>query len=366
MAGLCSFLSGSQTTQTTLPAWYCQAQQNIVNQGNTAFASAPQLGQTVAQGAINTLSGSNNPFTQAQGTLNQISSGAANPWIVCGSTGTVTPNVNTPLGGLFAAQNQQLKQNAANIMDPVTAGGTGAGQFGSLRTQTAADKALACQQAQLFAQQMNAALTNQQVGTTAAAQLGNVGQQGVNAAMNVGMQQQNAPFQNIGNLASLISTIQAPTTVTSTKNMSGLCKINALAKLATGTGSSNLLSSALGALGLGGSGANNAAKVGILGALASALGLKSMTGGSGTSGNGLCCAALSKCIFTGYCKSSCGNLIVCKNDQSGQYCGSSCTPTSTGCTTQQDICNAVSQGGYTSYNPNICCAKAGGLIGRKS
>lgn len=239
MAGLTNFLSDSQQTQTTLPAWYDQAQQNIVSQGQQAYGAAPQLGQTVAQGAINQLSGPQNPFLQAQNTLNQISTGAANPWIV-GPEGTVTPNVNTALGGLFQAQNQQLQQLMPNITAAPTAAGTATGQFGSLRQQTAANKALADAQSQLLAQQMQAALQNQQIGTSAATGLGTVGQQGINAAMNVGLQQQNAPFQNIGNLASLLGTIQAPTTVTSQKQLSPFSQATTIANLIGGGASSGL------------------------------------------------------------------------------------------------------------------------------
>ena len=94
MAGLNNFLSDSQQTQTTLPSWYDTAQQNVVKGGQAALSAAPSLGQTTAQGAINTLQGAQNPFTQAQGTLNQIATGAANPWITDAS-GNVTPNTNT-------------------------------------------------------------------------------------------------------------------------------------------------------------------------------------------------------------------------------------------------------------------------------
>lgn len=283
MAGLTNFFSDSQQTQTTLPAWYDQAQQNIATQGQQAYTGAPQLSQTVAQGAINQLSGSQNPFLQAENTLNQISTGAANPWIV-GPNNTVTPNINTALGGLFQAQNQQLQQLMPNITAAPTAAGTATGQFGSLRQQTAANKAMADAQSQLLSQQMQAALQNQQIGTSAATGLGTVGQQGINAAMNVGQTQQNAPFQNIGNLASLIGTLQAPTTVTSQRQLSPFSQAttianligggsgSALGKLLAGAGGlSSLLPSDLQkALGAGG-------LLGLLGA-----GASSLFGGSGS------------------------------------------------------------------------------------
>jgi hypothetical protein len=234
MAGLNNFLSDSQQTQTTMPGWYDAAQQGIVSQGNTAMANAPTMAQTTAQGAVNTLQGAQNPFNQAQSTLQQISSGAANPWITDAS-GQVTPDTSTAMGGLFQAQKQQLNQLLPSQYEaPVQAGAIGSGQFGSLRGQTAVDKARADAFMNLNAQQLQAALTNQQTGATAAAQMGNVGQQGINAAMNVGIAQQNAPFRNLSNYSNLVGGLQAPTTVTSQKQLSGLGQINAIGNLTTG------------------------------------------------------------------------------------------------------------------------------------
>jgi hypothetical protein len=234
MAGLNNTLSDTQQTTTTMPAWYDQAQQNIVSGGNTAAAAAPTFGQTTQQNAVNTLQGAANPFTQAQGTLQQISSGAANPWITDQATGTVTPNTSTAMGGLFQAQQQELNQLMPNYSAPAQAGAIGSGNFGSLRGQTAVDKARGDAFAKLNAAQMQAALSNQQTGTQAATGLGNVGQQGINANMNVGAQQMNAPFQTIGNQASLLGTLQAPTTVSSQKQLSPLGQIASVGNAITG------------------------------------------------------------------------------------------------------------------------------------
>lgn len=253
MAGLNNLLSDTQQTQTTLPSWYDAAQQNIVQQGTAAYGAAPQLNQTVAQGAINQLQpGAQNPYTQAQQSLQQISSGAANPWIVDQSTGQVTPNVNTPMGGLFAAERQQLNQLLPSTVAPAQAAGIGTGGFGGLRAQTAVDKARADAFSTLNAQQLQAALNNQQVGQQAAANLGNVANQGITSAMNVGLAQQNAPFTNIGNLASLLGTIQAPATVTSQTQLSPLSQVqsvgsalqgglNSLTSLGKSTAGQNIL-----------------------------------------------------------------------------------------------------------------------------
>ena len=236
MAGLNNLLQDTQQTQTTLPGWYDAAQQQIVQQGTQAAGAAPQLGQTVAQGAINTLQpGAANPFTQAQGTLQQISSGAANPWITDAS-GNVTPNTQTAMGGLFGAQQQQLNQLLPTTIAPTEAAGIGSGGFGSLRSQTAVDTAKTNALSTLQAQQMAAALQNQQTGQQAATNLGNVANQGISAGMNVGLAQQNAPFQNVGNLASLLGTLQAPTTVSSQKQASPLTQAAQIANTLQGQG----------------------------------------------------------------------------------------------------------------------------------
>ena len=250
MAGLSNFIANKGVQQTTMPSWYDTAQQNLVNQATTAYGAAPQLGQTVAQGAINTLQpGASNPFTQAQNTLQSISSGAANPWITS-PTGQVTPNTQTALGGLFQAQNQQLNQLMPNITAPVTGASIGSGQFGSLRGQTATNKAMADAQAQLFAQQMDAALKNQATGVSGAANLGNVAQQGISNAMNVGQAQQLAPFTNVANLGKILSGVTVPTTVTSDVQMSPLSQITAIASaLGGGAAGANKLLENLGVKG---------------------------------------------------------------------------------------------------------------------
>jgi len=247
MAGLNNTLSDTQQTTTTMPAWYDQAQQNIVSGGNTAAAGAPTFGQTTQQNAVNTLQGAANPFTQAQGTLQQISSGAANPWITDPTTGAVTPNTGTAMGGLFQAQQQELNQLMPDYSAPAEAGAIGSGNFGSLRGQTAVDKARGDAFAKLNAAQLQAALSNQQTGTQAATGLGNVGQQGINANMNVGAQQMNAPFQTIGNQASLLGTLQAPTTVSSQKQLSPLGQVATLGNaIGGGTAGLNSLLTSMG------------------------------------------------------------------------------------------------------------------------
>lgn len=242
MAGLLSSANQNTGTSTTsLPAWYDTAQQNIVKQASGM--QAPQLGQTVAQGAINTLSGPNNPFALATSALNNISTGASNPWITNPTTGAVTPNTNTAMGGLFAAQQAQLRNNIPGIVSQPDAQAIGSGNFGSLRGQTAADTAIAKANTDMFAQQMATALQNQQVGTQAAIGLGNVGQQGINTAMNVGQEQMVAPYNNLANYANIINGIKPGATVSTSETPSTINQLGGLGSLLKGgiTGADSIL-----------------------------------------------------------------------------------------------------------------------------
>ena len=265
-SGLNNLLASTNQVQTTLPSWMDTAQQNVINQANTAVGGAPAFGQTTSQQAVNTLQGSNNPFTQAQGSLNTIASGAANPWIVDQSTGNVTPNTNTALGGLFQAQDQQLNQLLPTLNSGSEAGAIGSGNFGSLRGQTAVDTATANAQANMLAQQMTAAIQNQQTGASAAGALGNVGAQGTTADLTTGAAQMNAPFQGATNYANLVNSVNAPTTVSQQNQMSPLTLLGSLAQVPsaasgllgslgiTGSSFGGLGNNIMNALGLGSSG----------------------------------------------------------------------------------------------------------------
>ena len=247
-SGLNNLLADTQQVQTTLPTWMDTAQQNVVSNAGNAMANAPTFGQTTAQGAVNTLQGPNNPFAQAQSSLNTIASGAANPWITDPTTGNVTPNTNTAMGGLFAAQRDQLNQMLPSMTSGTEAGAIGSGNFGSLRGQTAVDTAKTNALSQLQAQQMQAALQNQQTGATAAGTLGNVGAQGITSGLNAGAAQMNAPFQGATNYANLVNSINAPTTVSQQNQMSPLSMIGSLANAG---GAGNTLLNSLGITGSG-------------------------------------------------------------------------------------------------------------------
>ena len=243
--GLSGLISNTAQQTTALPSWYDTAQQNVVSQAQSANASAPAPGQTVAQNAVNALSGPTNAFTQAGGTLQNIASGAANPWNTDAS-GNVTPNTNTALGGLFQAQNQQLNQMMPTTTAPVEAGNIGSGNFGGLRGQTAVDTSKANALAQMNTAQYQAALQNQATGVNAGAAAGNVAQQDINNLLTTGQYQQASPYTNAANLGNVLSSIQAPQTVSNTTNLSPLNQVMGLASALGGSSNSGLLNQLFG------------------------------------------------------------------------------------------------------------------------
>jgi hypothetical protein len=262
MAGLNNIISNTAQQTTTLPSWFDTAQQNVVSQAGNAFGQAPTPQNTVAQQAVNQLSGPTNAFTTAGGTLQSIASGAANPWIT-DESGNLYPNTQTALGGLFQAQNQQLEQLMPNITAQPNASAIGSGQFGSLRGQTAENKAIGDAQAQLASQQMQAALQNQATGVNAASGAGNVAQQGINNLLTTGQYQQAAPFTNVSNYGKVLGGIQAPTTVSNQTQLSPLNQIGGLVTALGGGSSSGILGTLFGTPASG----NTPATKGLLGGL---------------------------------------------------------------------------------------------------
>ena len=296
-SGLNNFLESSNQVQTTLPSWYDAAQQNVNSQAGSALSSAPNFGDTTAQGAVNTLQGNANPFTQAQGALNTIAQGAANPWITDAS-GNVNPNTNTALGGLFAAQSQQLNQLMPTTLAPSQAAGIGSGNFGSLRGQTAVDTAKTNAFDTLAAQQMAAALQNQQTGASAGSALGAVGGQGITADLSTGAAQMNAPYQNALNYANIVNSLNVPGTTTQQTQESPLQMISSLAGAPAAAGS--LLGSLFGSSSTSGTLAN---------ALKNIPGLSSLFSGN-TNGSGITVDANGNPVSGTYTLADGGQLTI--------------------------------------------------------
>jgi len=221
MAGLNSLVSDTTNQATTLPTWYDAAQQQLTSGAQAAVGQTPGVNQTPVGAFAQQLGTSQSPFSQGQTALNQIASGAANPWITDAS-GNVTPNTNTAMGGLFQAQNQQLNQLLPQYTAPVEGASIASGQYGSLRGQTAVDKAKADALATLQTQQMQAALQNQSTGAQAGAGLGTLGSQAGQTNIATGAFQQNAPFAGLTNAANIINPLKTSSNVSKTTQYSPL------------------------------------------------------------------------------------------------------------------------------------------------
>jgi hypothetical protein len=174
--------------------------------------------------------------------LQNIASGAANPFMTDPTTGQVSPNTSTALGGLFQAQNQQLNQMMPYVQAPVEGANIASGNFGGMRGQQAVNAAKANAMANMNAAQYQAALQNQATGVNAAQGVGNVEQQELNNLLNVGQYQQASPFANVSNYGKILGGIQAPTTVSNQTQLSPLNQAGSILSILQGpTGNGGLV-----------------------------------------------------------------------------------------------------------------------------
>ena len=232
MAGLNSILSNTETSALTLPKWYDTAQQGVVN-ASLAQAQAPSAAQNFA---ANTFApGATNPFTSGASTLNQIATGAANPWNVATDASgvqTVTPNVSTPLGGLFSAQEGLLKRIMPDITAPAEASGISSGGFGGSQQRYGVQRAKSAALADLFQKQMAEALASQQTGAVAASGLGTLGGQGVKAALDTA----NFPTTQLSNVANVLNAAKPGTITTKSTELAPLSQVGSLLSMVGGGG----------------------------------------------------------------------------------------------------------------------------------
>jgi hypothetical protein len=138
------------------------------------------------------------------------------------------------LGGLFAAQNEQLHREMPYIQAGAAAPSIGSGGFGSLRGQMATDMATGEALNKLFANQQQTAVQNQQTGVNAATGAGTVAGQGITNAMNVGKEQMVAPFTTQANLGNILASVNAPATVNTTQTPSQLAALTGLGTATAG------------------------------------------------------------------------------------------------------------------------------------
>lgn len=236
MPGLNEFLTDTAVTREAMPSWFTSAQEGLVRQAQEA--TTPPIGQTTAQKAIDVF-GAQGPFSAAQSTLQSIGSGAANPWITStDATGktTVRPNVTTPMGGLFSAQQEYLNQILPEIGAAETAKSIAGGGFGSSMNLSALQRARAAAASDLFQKQMSAALQAQQTGVQAGAGLGTLGSQLAKGALETGTFQQAYPYTNLVNLANIYGRVGPYTgkTTEQSKQLSLLGQIGGLGALIGG------------------------------------------------------------------------------------------------------------------------------------
>lgn len=242
MAGLNELISSKDVSTTAMPGWYSTATQNI---GTGVGAVTPTAPGSTALPATTAAFDPTGQFQTGSNVLQSIGSGAANPWLTTTSpTGqtTVTPNTSTAMGGLFQAQKDYLNEILPDINATATAPAIGAGGFGSKMNIAAVNKARSQAASDLFKNQMQSALQNQQTGVSAGAGLGNIGNQLVQSGLNTATYQQNLPYADLVNQAKILQYLQPDKTVTEQKQLSPLGQIAGLGSMVSG-GLNSLLGS---------------------------------------------------------------------------------------------------------------------------
>lgn len=221
-----SLTSTTETTKTTMPDWYTNAQSGIAAAGLSGFSGAlDPTNQTVGKQLISDFSGANNPFNTATDNLTTIQSGLMNPFLTQEQGGGF--NMNSPLGALFSAQNAKLDQVLPQITAKEGAMGLGGGNFGSLRGQTATGTARAGALTTLAEQQHKAALDAYGQATQAAQAQGNVANQQATSLLPLAKYEQTGGLDALQKYADVMGSMAKtlPTTQTVTKEGSTLSNI---------------------------------------------------------------------------------------------------------------------------------------------
>jgi hypothetical protein len=210
--------TATSKTTTSMPSWYNQAQQQAITGATSAASAAPALQNTAAQTAVDMFSNAaTNPYMQGQQVLGQIAQGAVNPFTTTTDAAgnmITAPNVSTPMGGLFAAQQQYLNELMPSIDATATAPYLAGGGFGSRMNLSALGQARSQAANELFKNQMQSALSGQQIGASAASGLGNIGTQQLEGALKTGTYETSQPFASSQNLAAILSQINPQKTQT--------------------------------------------------------------------------------------------------------------------------------------------------------
>ena len=218
-----SLTSTTDTTKTTMPDWYTNAQSGIAAAGLSGFSGALNpANQTVGQQLIKDFGGATNPFSTATSNLETIQSGLMNPFLSQAQGGGF--NMNSPLGALFSAQNAKLDQILPQVTAKEGAAGLGAGNFGSLRGQTATGTARAGALTTLAEQQHKAALDAYGQATQAAQAEGNVANQQATSLLPLAKYEQTGGLDALQKYADVMGSMAKtiPTTQTVTKQGSAI------------------------------------------------------------------------------------------------------------------------------------------------
>lgn len=233
MPGLSEYLTDKGITTEKMPSWFTTAQQDLVSDvGKTV---TPNIADTTFKYATDVF-GDKGAYTSAQSALESIASGAANPWITgtdASGNPTISPNMQTALGGLFGAQQQYLNQILPDIEAAEGAKSIGSGGFGSRMNLSGVQRAKGQAAADLFQKQMAAALQNQQLGVQAATGLGNLGTQIGKGALETATFEQAYPYANLINEANIYGKLgpTIPKTTETSKQLSVLGQLGGLSSL---------------------------------------------------------------------------------------------------------------------------------------
>lgn len=234
MAGLNDFLTDTTVKEQTMPAWFNTAQENLVK--GASQVQQPAIGDTAAKYATSAF-GPGSTFQKGADVLSTIGAGAANPWMVSTGPGgqqTVTPDVSTPMGGLFKAQTDYLSQIMPDIAAKQNAQAIAGGGFGSRMNLSGVQRAQQEAATDLFQKQMQAAMQNQQTAVQAGAGLGNIGGQQIKSALDTATLEQGYPYAGYVNLANIIGKTRVPVGETTKIDKSLLSQIGGLNQLISG------------------------------------------------------------------------------------------------------------------------------------
>lgn len=218
-----SLTSTKETTETTLPDWYTNAQSGIVQAGASGYSGAMNpANQTVGSQLISDFSSATNPFNTATGNLSTIQSGLMNPFLTQAQGGGF--NLDSPLGALFSAQNAKLDQILPQITAKEGAVGLGGGNFGSLRGQTATGAARAGALTTLAEGQRKTALDAFGQATQAAQAQGNVASQQATSLLPLAKYEQTGGLDALQKYADVMGSMAKtlPSTQTTTKQGSAI------------------------------------------------------------------------------------------------------------------------------------------------